>query len=77
MTDENGCVIAGIDADPRTESFDAVDSVAEELACFAGAVGGAGAYPVTRTQALAGVATMEAIATSAQAGGEWVAVAEV
>jgi predicted dehydrogenase len=77
MPEENRCVIAGIDATPREVSFDPVDSVAAELACFADVVRGVGAYPVTSAQALAGVAVMEAIAQSARAGGDWVKVAEV
>jgi predicted dehydrogenase len=77
MTEEHRCVITGIDAPPREASFDPVDSVAEELACFADAVRGGGAYPVTGAQALAGVAAMEAIAMSARAGGDWIEVAEI
>lgn len=77
MPEEHRCVVTEIDAAPHDASFDPVDSVAEELACFADAVRGGIAYPVTRAQALAGVAAMEAIARSAQAGGDWVEVAEV
>lgn len=77
MPEEHRCLISKIDAAPREASFEPVDSVAEELACFADAVRGVGAYPVTSTQALAGVAAMEAIARSASAAGEWVEVAEV
>jgi predicted dehydrogenase len=77
MPEEHRCVIAGIDAAPREFAFDPVDSVAEELACFADAARGGAAYPVTGAQALAGVAAMEAIAISAKAGGDWVEVAGV
>lgn len=77
MLDENRCVIAGLDVSPREAIFAPVDSVAAELACFANVVRGESAYPVTGSQALAGVATMEAIARSARAGGVWTEVAEV
>lgn len=77
MPDEHRCVTAEIDAAPREASFDPIDSVAAELACFADVVRGVGAYPMTAEQALAGVAAMDAVATSALSGGDWVEVQRV
>jgi predicted dehydrogenase len=48
-----------------------VDTLARELDAFVEAISGGAPYPVTRTQALAGVAAMEAIGQSARDGGTW------
>lgn len=54
---------------PSEASFEVIDTLAAELANFSSAIHGGAPYPVTRMQALAGVAAMEAIGQSARDGG--------
>jgi predicted dehydrogenase len=58
---------------PVTETrFEAVDIERAELEAFAEAARGGPAFPVTRDQALQGMAALEAIIRSAAAAGDWV-----
>ncbi|MDQ7777131.1 Gfo/Idh/MocA family protein [Paracoccus aminovorans] len=74
MPDQHTLVTADLSGTPHSEGFAASDSLAQELDAFARAVAWNAPYPVTASQALAGVAAMAAIADSAACDGAWTAV---
>jgi predicted dehydrogenase len=60
---------------PVTQTrFDPVDIERAELEAFAEAARGGPAFPVTRDQALQGMAALDAIVSSADSAGAWVSV---
>ena len=61
----------GMDGAVAELALDPVDTVVEELACFAAAVEGKAPVSVTPEDAIANVAVLEALAASAQADGAW------
>ena len=62
--------------DPKesNQTFEAVDTLAAELNAFASAVHEGAPFPVSMSEALAGVAAMQAISQSAASGGDGVQV---
>lgn len=74
MPDQHTLIISDLAGNQTSESFAAIDTLAEELDAFALAIWGRAAYPVSLEQALMGVAAMAAISTSARDAGAWVSV---
>lgn len=74
MPNQTSLVTSALTGTPDETNFAPVDTLAAELAAFAAAIRSGAAYPVTRAQAIAGVAAMEAIGCSARSGGTWVEV---
>ncbi|SIS90286.1 Gfo/Idh/MocA family protein [Paracoccus saliphilus] len=74
MPDQTRLLTSNLAGECTEQSFAPVDTLAAELASFAAAMRRSEDYPVTREQALAGVATMEAIGRSATWQGAWVEV---
>ena len=56
------------------QTFEAVDTLADELNAFARAIDEGFQFPVSLPEALAGVAAMQAISISAARGGEAVQI---
>jgi predicted dehydrogenase len=71
MPDQTRLITSALTGAPSEASFEVIDTLAAELANFSSAIRGGAPYPVTRMQALAGVAAMEAIGQSARDGGTW------
>jgi predicted dehydrogenase len=71
MPDQNSLVLADLSGKQTAHTFEPVDTLAAELDAFAGAIRSKAKYPVSFGEALAGVATMEAIGLSARNGGAW------
>jgi predicted dehydrogenase len=63
-----------IDGEPETRRFDAFDTERAELDAFAVAAGGGTPYPVSATEAVQGVAALEAVIASAERNGAVMAV---
>lgn len=74
MPNQEQLVLSDLAGKQTEQSFGKTDTLAAELAAFAATIADAAPYPVTRQQALAGVAAMEAIGCSAAQGGAWVEV---
>ncbi len=77
MKDQHALELGLIGQDAVHTQYDMIDTLAGELTCFAECLGGKADYPVTHSEAMQGVAAMEAISQSAAADGARVAVAQV
>lgn len=74
MPDQQTLEIRPLAGDTQRTVFPATDTLADELECFADCIAGRATWPVTLTEALSGVAAMEAIARSAAESGERITV---
>lgn len=74
IPDQTRLITSDLSGVPQEVAFEPIDTLAAELAAFAASICSGAPYPVTRTQALAGVAAMEAIGRSAREGAAWVDV---
>lgn len=77
MGDQHTLEMAIMGREPAVARYEVIDTLAEELTAFANCINRKDRFPVTRSEALAGVAALEAIALSAARQGERVFVAEV
>lgn len=77
MPDQSRLITSDLSGAGKEVTFESTDTLAAELAAFAASISDGSPYPVTRSQALAGVAAMEAIGRSAQMGGAWIDVGDV
>ena len=75
MADQQSLEVSRLEGpkDPN-QTFEAVDTLAAELNAFAGAVHEGTPFPVSMSEALAGVAAMQAISQSAVSRGKVVQV---
>lgn len=69
MRDHRYLTVRRVGEEPQVSDLGDFDIERAELEAFAGAIAGQGEYPVTREQAIANVAVLEAIGRSVAAGG--------
>lgn len=77
LPDQHTVELNRIEQETTLVQHDVIDTLAAELAAFVAFAKGQGSFPVAQSEALAGVAAMEAIARSASNGGERISVEHV
>ena len=76
MADQQSLETSILCDEPRRSHFEGVNTLAQELDSFARSIRGEAVFPVTISQALSGVAAMQAIAESAANDGQTLLVAD-
>ena len=77
MPDQETLETRRLEGEPQRQVFDPTNTLAMELTAFADHIRGLTTYPVIASEALAGVAAMEAIALSAARDGDLIDVATI